>query len=73
MFHLRRPPQRVAVAEEEQGRGLADGPRTKPRAGPILCPHIEGGTQNCRIGVDRIPIQTRRLLAEGAVPNEGPV
>ena len=56
-----------AVAEGEQRRGLADRPRPEARAGAVLRAHVEGRAEHGDVGLDAVPVELDRLLAEGAV------
>ena len=59
-----------AVAEREQGRCLADRPRTEPGAGAVLRPHVVRYAQDRHVGIERVPLEAGRPLAESAVPDE---
>jgi hypothetical protein len=61
------------VAEGKEGRGLADRARPEARAGAVLGAHVEGRAEDRDVGVDRVPVETGRLLAEGTMTNEGQI
>ena len=60
----------AGVAEGEQRRGLADGPRPEACAGPPLRAEVEGRTEDRDIGVDAVPIGLVGALAEGCDADE---
>jgi hypothetical protein len=61
----------AAVAEREQGRGLADRARAEARAETVLRAHVVGHAEHGDVGVERVPVETGRPLAEGAMADEG--
>ena len=60
----------AGVAEGEPRRGLADGARPEPGAGPPLRAEVEGRTEDRDIGVDAVPIGLVGALAEGCDADE---
>ncbi len=63
----------AAVAEGEERRRLADGARPEARARAVLRPHIVRDAEDRGIGSDIVPIGADRLLAEGAMADEGQI
>ena len=62
-----------AMAEREQRGGLADGARAEAGAGAELRAHVVGHAEHRHIGLERIPVEAGRPLAEGAVADEGQI
>ena len=60
----------AAMPEGEERRRLADRPRPETRACAVLGAHVVGNAKHGDVGVDAIPIEHRRPLAEGAVAHE---
>ena len=63
----------AAMAEGEQGRGLADAARAEAGPGPVLGAHVVGHAEHGDVGVERVPVEAGRPLAERAVPDEGQI
>ena len=63
----------AAMAEGEQGRGLADAARAEAGAGAVLRAHVVGHAEHGDVGVERVPVEAGRPLAERAVPDEGQI
>ncbi len=47
--------------------------RAEARAGAILRAHVVGHAEHRDVGVERVPVEAGRPLAEGAVPDEGQI
>src|SRR5579885_2262204 len=63
----------AAVSEGEERRRLADGARPEARARAVLRPLIVRDAEDRGIGSDIVPIGADRLLAEGAMADEGQI
>ena len=63
----------AAMAEGEQRRGLADRARAEARAGAVLGAHVVGHAEHRDVGIERVPVEAGRPLAERAVPDEGQI
>ena len=63
----------AGVAEGEQRRGLADGARAEAGAGAPLGAEVEGRAEHGDVGVDGVPVELKRVLAEGRDADEGQV
>ena len=60
----------AAMAEGEERRGLADRARTEAGAGAILRSHVVGHAKHRDVGVERVPVEAGRPLAECAMPDK---
>ena len=63
----------AGMAEGEQGRGIADGARTEAGAGAPLRAEVEGRAEDGDVGLDPVPVEAERILAEGRNPDEGEI
>ena len=61
------------MAEGEQRRGLADGARPEAGAGAPLRAEVEGRAEHGDVGVDPVPVELKRILAEGRNADEGQI